>query len=69
MLAEIGCPTLVVVGAEDTITPIKVAEEMAQGITASRLEIIPDRGHLSALEQPEAVNGLLAAWLTDRGQA
>lgn len=66
MLAEIGCPTLVVVGAEDTITPVKVAEEMAQGITTSRLEIVPDCGHLSTLEQPEAVNRLLAAWLTDR---
>jgi pimeloyl-ACP methyl ester carboxylesterase len=64
MLAEIRCPTLIVVGAEDTITPVKVAEEMARGIPSSRLEIIPDCGHLCTLEQPEAVNRLLAAWLT-----
>jgi pimeloyl-ACP methyl ester carboxylesterase len=63
-LAQIRCPTLILVGAEDTITPVKVAEEMARGIASSRLEIIPDCGHLCTLEQPEAVNRLLAAWLT-----
>lgn len=63
MLPEIRCPTLIVVGAEDTITPVKVAEEMARGITGSRLEIIPDCGHLSTLEQPDEVSRLLANWL------
>lgn len=62
-LAEIRCPTLVIVGAEDAITPVKVAEEMHRGIPGSRLEIIPDCGHLATLEQPETVNRILAAWL------
>lgn len=63
MLPGLGCPTLIVVGADDTITPVKVAEEMARGISGSRLEVIPDCGHLCTLEQPEAVSRLLADWL------
>jgi pimeloyl-ACP methyl ester carboxylesterase len=40
-----------------------VAEEMHAGIPGSRLEVIPDCGHLSTLEQPDAVNTLLRQWL------
>lgn len=64
-LASIRCPVLVVVGGEDRLTPVKVAEEMAGGIAGSRLEVIEDCGHLSTMEQPEAVNALLTAWLGD----
>jgi pimeloyl-ACP methyl ester carboxylesterase len=62
-LAQIQCPTVIVVGAEDAVTPVKVSEEMHAGIAGSRLEVIPDCGHLSTLEQPEAVNAALARWL------
>jgi pimeloyl-ACP methyl ester carboxylesterase len=62
-LAQIRCPTVIVVGAEDEVTPVKVAEEMHAGIAGSRLEVIRDCGHLSTLEQPEAVNAALARWL------
>jgi pimeloyl-ACP methyl ester carboxylesterase len=62
-LAEIRCPTVVVVGAEDAITPVKVAEEICAGIAGSRLEVIPNCGHLSTLERPETVNRVLERWL------
>lgn len=62
-LKEIKCPTLLIVGAEDAMTPPKVHQEMQAGIAGSRLEVIPDCGHLATLEQPEAVNRLLADWL------
>lgn len=62
-LPSIRCPTLIIVGAEDAITPVKVAEEMRAGIPGSRLEVIPDCGHLATLERPETVNRLLADWL------
>jgi pimeloyl-ACP methyl ester carboxylesterase len=62
-LKSIRCPTLVLVGAEDAMTPIKVHEEIATGIAGSQLTVIPDCGHLATLEQPEAVNDALAAWL------
>jgi pimeloyl-ACP methyl ester carboxylesterase len=64
LLAQIRCPTLIIVGAEDRMTPVKVAEEIQRGIAGSRLEVIPDCGHLSTLERPEAVNRALADWLS-----
>jgi pimeloyl-ACP methyl ester carboxylesterase len=62
-LATIKVPTTIIVGAEDALTPVKVHEEMHGLITGSTLYVIPDCGHLSTLEQPEAVNALLLAWL------
>ncbi|HEU0158758.1 MAG TPA: alpha/beta fold hydrolase [Hyphomicrobiaceae bacterium] len=63
LLPTIGCPTLVLVGREDALTPPSLAEEIAAGIPGARLEIIPECGHLSSLEQPEAVNRALRRWL------
>jgi pimeloyl-ACP methyl ester carboxylesterase len=63
-LPSIACPTLVLVGREDALTPVDLSQEIAAGIPGARLEIIPDCGHLSTMEQPEAVNRALRAWLT-----
>ena len=63
-LPHVRCPTLVIVGREDALTPPEVAREIAKGIPGARLKIIPDCGHLSTLERPEAVNRALRAWLT-----
>jgi pimeloyl-ACP methyl ester carboxylesterase len=63
LLPSIRCPTLVLVGAEDELTPPFLAEEIAHGIPGARLVVVPDCGHLSTLERPEAVNEALAAWL------
>ena len=62
-LAKIRCPALVLVGEQDAITPPDVAEEIAAGIRGARLAKIPECGHMSAMEQPAAVNAALAAWL------
>ena len=63
LLSSIRCPSLVLVGREDALTPPALAREIADGIPGSRLEIIPDCGHLSTLERPEAVTRALRAWL------
>ena len=63
LLAEINCPTLVVVGEEDQLTPPELAVEMADGIAGARLEVIADCGHMSSMEQPDIVTGLLRDWL------
>jgi pimeloyl-ACP methyl ester carboxylesterase len=63
LLAEIHCPTLVLVGDGDELTPPELAKEIAAGISGARLVSVPDCGHLSTVEQPEAVNGALAEWL------
>ena len=58
-----GLPTLVVVGAEDQLTPPKDAEAMAKAIPGARLAVIPHAGHMAPLEQPEAFNEHLRALL------
>ncbi|HEY1823870.1 MAG TPA: alpha/beta fold hydrolase [Trebonia sp.] len=63
-LAAIGCPVLVVAGADDDVTAPGVAVEIAGHIPQARLTVIPDCGHLSALEQPAAVTRALLGWLT-----
>ena len=64
-LAQIKCPTLIIVGEQDALTPVKVAREMAEGIADARVEIIPDCGHLSSMERPEQVNRYLSRWLAE----
>jgi pimeloyl-ACP methyl ester carboxylesterase len=62
-LAAIKCPTLVLVGDSDKVTPPEVADEMAKGIQGARFTVLERCGHLSALEQPEAVGDALLALL------
>jgi pimeloyl-ACP methyl ester carboxylesterase len=58
-LASITCPTTVVCGDEDTITPVSEAEAMQRAIPGSRLVILPRAGHLSNLEAPRLFNDVL----------
>src|SRR5262249_56774353 len=55
-LASIRCPPLVLVGREDALTPVDLAQEIAARIPGAWLEIVPACGHLSTMERPEAVN-------------
>lgn len=54
LLAGIACPTLVVVGEQDALTPPDVARNYATNIPGAQFITIPNAGHLSNLEQPEA---------------
>jgi len=58
-----GVPTLVLVGAEDRLTPPRDAEAMAKAIPGARLALIPEAGHLAPLEQPAVFNGHLRSFL------
>ena len=62
-LASIACPTLVLVGREDALTPLELSQEMASGIPKAKLEVIADCGHLSTMERPQPVNNALRSWL------
>jgi pimeloyl-ACP methyl ester carboxylesterase len=53
-LSRIGCPTLVLVGEHDGLTPPTVARDYATGIPGAHFAVIPQAGHLSNLEQPSA---------------
>lgn len=59
LLGRIAVPTLVLVGAEDVITPLPLAEAMAQRIPGATLVVVPGAGHLSTLEQPHLVTEAL----------
>jgi pimeloyl-ACP methyl ester carboxylesterase len=59
LLRTVGCPTLVLVGEGDELTPPDRAAEIASGIRGARLVTVPDSGHLSTLEQPAAVTRAL----------
>jgi pimeloyl-ACP methyl ester carboxylesterase len=62
-LGAIGCPTLVMVGDGDELTPPALSEEIAAGIRDADLCVVPHCGHLSTLEQPDAVTQRLVSWL------
>jgi pimeloyl-ACP methyl ester carboxylesterase len=62
-LRAIRCPTLVLVGDGDALTPPELAEELAEGIDGARLVVVPDCGHLSTLERPSQVTSALVDWL------
>lgn len=63
LLAQIRCPTLVVVGDADALTPPEMARELQAGIAGSQLLVVPRCGHLSTMEQPAVVNAALQQWL------
>lgn len=65
-LGKIHCPTLVVVGEEDTITPPPSSDAMARGIAGAELVTIAGAGHMSNMEQPAAFNEALARFLEHR---
>ena len=63
-LASISCPTTVIVGDGDELTPPELAREIADGIAGARLLEIPGAGHLSTLERPLEVTAALVQALS-----
>ncbi len=66
MLTSIKCPTLVLCGRQDKLTPLHNSEEMAAAIPGAKLVVVEECGHMSTLERPDAVNRALRAWLDGR---
>ncbi|MCU1284040.1 MAG: hydrolase [Acidobacteriales bacterium] len=63
LLSTITVPTLIIVGDKDEYTPINQAEFMHTRIPGSQLKIIQDAGHMPNLEQPDAFNACIEAFL------
>ena len=66
-LAAIRCPTLVMVGDEDRLTPPQLAVEMAEGIAGARLDVVSECGHLCTYDQGARVTAILTEWLRKNG--
>lgn len=64
-LAALDVPVLVVMGEEDTMSPLTEQHIIAEAAADSRIVIIPEAGHLSPLEAPNEVAAALAALAAD----
>jgi pimeloyl-ACP methyl ester carboxylesterase len=66
-LPGIKVPTLVIVGADDVICPPDEARAIAAAIPMARLEVIPDAGHLTPVENPGVFNATVLEFLNNLG--
>lgn len=62
-LESIRAPTLVLCGREDRATEPVHSEHIARNIVGAKLVMIEGAGHISALEQPKAVNDALVPFV------
>ena len=64
LLQRVNVPTLVVWGAEDAIIPVDAGRRMHEAVAGSRLEVIPECGHLPHVEKPNEFSKLLLGQLS-----
>ena len=63
-LGEITCPTLVAVGEEDQLAPLRFSREIAGAIAHAELHTIPAAGHVYFWEKPAEFNALVLNFLS-----
>lgn len=61
--AKVTCPSLVLLGAQDRMTPAKAGRELAAAIPGATLTVIPESGHMMMLEKPDQTLDALKAVL------
>ncbi len=61
-LEEIETPVLLISGADDRLTPLKLAQYLQTHLNNCRLEVISEAGHFAMLEKPEVVNQLIISF-------
>jgi pimeloyl-ACP methyl ester carboxylesterase len=64
-LDQVQTPTLILVGEQDKMTPLRFSEELAEGISGSKLKVIPRAGHMVVLEQSERVTEWIRSFLEE----
>lgn len=65
-LATLACPTLIIWGQRDTVVPLAWGQRLQRVIPGSRLEVIPDAGHLIMNDAPQAVARLVGDFVAGR---
>lgn len=63
LLASISCPTLLLFGQYDAITPPSTGEQLQSVIAGSQLQVIADAGHITTMEKPDEVAQTLRDFL------
>ena len=64
-ISDIKAPTLIIVGEEDILIPLKYSKILHERIRGSKLVIIKDCGHVPPIEKPEAFNKVVLEFLKD----
>ncbi|MCS6844579.1 MAG: alpha/beta hydrolase [Caldilineales bacterium] len=62
-LSKIACPALVIAGDQDTTLPLEPKRRLAEQIPGARLLVVPNSGHATPLDQPEAFNAAVLGFL------
>ena len=62
---RVRCPTLVIAGGSDRMTPARQAAKLAEAIKGAQLVVLPDCGHMLMVEQPDATLDALNAFLAN----
>jgi pimeloyl-ACP methyl ester carboxylesterase len=65
VLCATDVPALVVVGDEDMLSPVAAAQEMVDALPQGRLAIVPEAGHLPAVEDPKAFAAAVTGFLAE----
>ena len=63
VLESLRCPTLLLCGREDAWSPLTRHQQMHAILPGSELVVVEDSGHMTTMEQPEAVNAALRRWM------
>ena len=63
-LPLLRCPTLVMCGDTDQLTPLECSQEIAALVPGADLVVVPHCGHMLTMEQPGLVNAQLKSWLS-----
>lgn len=69
LLPEIDVPTLIVFGEQDVITPPDIADHFHREIRGSQLVMVPDAGHFTPVEQPDAFTAAVQKFVDELGAA
>jgi len=62
-LAQMTTPAMVVVGADDPLVPVAMAEELAKAIPGASFTVIPDAGHVPNRERPDVFDDLVVSFI------
>lgn len=65
LLPKISVPTLIIVGAEDAITPVADSEKLHHAIASSRLVVLEHAGHVSNVERTQQFNDAVLQFLSE----
>ncbi len=67
-VGKIAVPTLIIVGSEDVLTPVKYADYLEREIPDSKLVVIEGAGHSVMFERPADVNRAILQWIREKAQ-